>query len=37
MAFVNENIPDSDYEKYDLRKICGEHNLQARRGHMFSP
>ena len=28
MAFVNEYvIPEEDYEKYDLRRICGEHNL----------
>jgi hypothetical protein len=27
MAFVNEYIPEADYEKYDLRRICGEHNL----------
>lgn len=26
MAFVNEYIPEADYEKYDLRRICGEHN-----------
>ena len=31
MAFVNEYvIPEEDYEKYDLRKICGEHNLPWR-------
>jgi hypothetical protein len=34
MAFVNEYIQEADYEKYDLRKICGEHNL-AHRGHMY--
>ena len=36
MAFVNEYIPESDYEKYDLRRICGEHNLPSRRGRMHS-
>ncbi len=35
MAFVNEYIQESDYEKYDLRRICGEHNL-AHRGQMHS-
>jgi hypothetical protein len=35
MAFVNEYIPEADYEKYDLRRICGEHNL-ANRGRMYS-
>jgi hypothetical protein len=35
MAFVNEYIPEADYEKYDLRRICGEHNL-AHRGDMHS-
>ncbi len=36
MAFVNEYIPEADYEKYDLRRVCGEHNLKSRRGHMYS-
>jgi hypothetical protein len=36
MAFVNEYIPEADYEKYDLRKICGEHNLKSLRGRMYS-
>lgn len=36
MAFVNEYIPESDYEKCDLRKICGDHNLRSRKGHMHS-
>lgn len=36
MAFVNEYIPEADYEKYDLRRICGEHNLPSRRGKMHS-
>ena len=36
MAFVNEYIPEADYGKYDLRRICGEHNLKSLRGHMFS-
>lgn len=35
MAFVNEYIPETDYEKYDLRRICGEHNL-AHKGHMHA-
>lgn len=35
MAFVNEYILEADYEKYDLRRICGEHNL-PRRGDMHS-
>ena len=35
MAFVNEYIPEADYEKYDLRRICGEHNL-THRGRMHS-
>lgn len=35
MAFVNEYIPEVDYDKYDLRRICGEHN-EINRGHMYS-
>jgi hypothetical protein len=35
MAFVNEYISEADYEKYDLRKVCGEHN-EVHRGHMLS-
>lgn len=35
MAFVNEYIQEADYEKYDLRRICGEHN-EVYRGHMHS-
>lgn len=35
MAFVNEYIPEADYEKYDLRRVCGEHN-EVHRGHMYS-
>lgn len=35
MAFVNEYIQEADYEKYDLRSICGEHN-DVHRGHMYS-
>lgn len=35
MAFVNEYIAEADFEKYDLRRICGERNL-ARRGHMHA-
>ncbi|MFN3717189.1 MAG: hypothetical protein ACK4R8_10755, partial [Thiobacillus sp.] len=36
MAFVNEYIPKEDYDKYDLRRVCGEHNLKSLRGHMYS-
>ena len=36
MAFVNEYIPEAAYEKYNLRSVCGEHNLKALRGHMHS-
>jgi hypothetical protein len=36
MPFINEYIPEEDYAKYDLRRICGEHNLKSRRGHMHS-
>lgn len=36
MTFVNEYIPEADYEKYDLRRICGEHNLKSLHGHMYS-
>lgn len=35
MAFVNEYIPEADYEKYDLRRVCGEHN-EPHRGVMYS-
>jgi hypothetical protein len=35
MAFVNEYIPEADYEKYNLRDICGKHN-EAYYGHMHS-
>ena len=35
MAFVNEYIPEADYDKYDLRRICGEHN-EAHPGSMYS-
>lgn len=35
LAFVNEYIPKADYEKYNLRRICGEHNL-TNRGSMYS-
>ena len=35
MAFVNEYIPEADYAKYNLRRVCGEHN-EAHRGHMYS-
>ena len=36
MAFVNEYIPEADYDKYDLKRVCGEHNLPSRRGRMHS-
>lgn len=36
MAFVNEYISEADYEKYDLRRVCGEHNLKSQRGIMHS-
>lgn len=36
MAFVNEYIPEADFEKYDLRRVCGEHNLKSQRGIMYS-
>lgn len=36
MAFVNEYIPEADYEKYDLRRVCGERNLKSLKGHMHS-
>lgn len=36
MTFINEYIPEADYDKYDLRRICGEHNLRMRQGHMHS-
>jgi hypothetical protein len=36
MSFVNEYIAEADYEKYDLRRICGEHNLRAWQGEMLS-
>jgi hypothetical protein len=35
MAFVNEYIAEADYEKYDLRDICGKHN-KAHHGCMHS-
>ena len=35
MAFKNEYIPEADYEKYDLRRVCGEHN-ETNRGRMYS-
>lgn len=36
MAFVNEYISEEDLKKYDLVRICGEHNLPSRRGQMHS-
>jgi hypothetical protein len=35
MAFVNEYIPESDYEKYDLRRICAGYN-RVDKDHMYS-
>jgi len=35
MAYVNENIPEADYEQYDLRRVCGEHNV-VHRGYMLN-
>lgn len=35
MAFVNEYIPETDYDKHDLRRVCSEHNL-PNRGQMHS-
>ncbi|MDR2113421.1 MAG: hypothetical protein LBQ62_10040 [Candidatus Accumulibacter sp.] len=35
MAFVNEYIPEADYEKYDLMEICGKHN-KAHPGSMIT-
>lgn len=35
MAFVNEYIPEADYEKYDLRRIIGEQN-PFQPGYMFA-
>jgi hypothetical protein len=35
MAFVNEHISKEDIKKYDLQRICGEHNL-PNRGVMHS-
>ncbi len=26
MAFKNEYVPEADYEKYDMKKVCAEHN-----------
>jgi hypothetical protein len=36
MAFVNEYIPEADYEKYDLRRVCGERNFKYLKGEMHS-
>lgn len=36
MTFVNEYIPDADAQKYDLLRVCAEHNLPSRQGHMHS-
>ena len=26
MAFKNEYVPVADYEKYDMKRACAEHN-----------
>ena len=31
MAFVNEYVPQADYEKYDMKNVCAEHNRQVGR------
>ena len=31
MAFQNEYIPEADYDKYDLRRVCGAQNLGSGR------
>ena len=31
MAFVNEYVPEADYEKYDMKNVCAEHNRQVGR------
>ncbi len=36
MAFINEYIPESDYGKHDLRRVCMAHNLRWRQDHMHS-
>ena len=35
MAFINEYIPEADYEKYNLLKVLGEKNL-VHRGDVYS-
>lgn len=35
MAFVNEYIPELDFEKYELKRICGGHNHSLHRGQFF--
>lgn len=35
MAFVNEYIPKEDFDKYDLRMVCGAHNRVVK-GYMYS-
>lgn len=32
MAFVNEYIPEADYEKYDIKRVCVEYNKSHHRG-----
>lgn len=34
MAFVNEHIPESAYDQYDLRRVIGEEN-PFKKGYMF--
>ena len=35
MAFLNEYIPEADFQRYELPRVCGEHN-RVHRGHMLS-
>lgn len=37
MGFKNEYIPKADYEKYDLLKICREHNKTLGRDRFVHP
>lgn len=32
MAFKNEYVQEADYEKYDMKKVCAEHNQRLNRG-----
>lgn len=35
MTFINEYFTEADNEKYDIKRICMEHNL-TNRDHMYS-